>query len=84
MSPLDIENVIKNKLPGAEAFVTDLTGTQDHYQVVIVSSLFEGKKMIEQHRMVKSFFDADIQSGELHALSLKTYTPSEWGRKQQS
>ncbi|MBK9293516.1 MAG: BolA/IbaG family iron-sulfur metabolism protein [Oligoflexia bacterium] len=83
MTPKDIENVILQKLPDAKAFVIDLTGTQDHYQLVVVSPIFEGKKMIDQHRLVKALFDADIQSGELHALSLKTYTPQEWSRRKQ-
>lgn len=83
MTPSDIEKIVKEKLPQCEAYATDLTGTQDHYQLVVVSPLFEGKKMIEQHRIVKALFDADIQSGEVHALSLKTYTPEEWSRRKQ-
>lgn len=78
MTPLEIKNKIIAQWAGAEVFVEDLTGTQDHYQVTIVTPIFEGKKMIEQHRMVKNLFDPDIQSGELHALSLKTFTPREW------
>lgn len=82
MTPSQVQKIIEERLPGSKAIVQDLTGTQDHYQVVVVSSAFEGKKMIDQHRMVKAFFDGDIQSGEVHALSLKTFTPQEWEKKQ--
>lgn len=80
MSPTDIQTRIEEKLAGAKAMVRDLTGTLDHYQVTVICPLFEGKSMIDQHRMVKSVFDKDISSGELHALSLKTFTPQEWAR----
>lgn len=58
----------------------DLTGTQDHYQVVVVSSAFEGKAMIEQHRMVMGLVRAEVDSGELHALTMRTFTPAEYAK----
>jgi acid stress-induced BolA-like protein IbaG/YrbA len=81
MNSTDIQKRIEAKLPGARVMVRDLTGTSDHYQVMVVSSMFEGKSMIDQHRMVKAVFEGDINSGELHALSLKTFTPGEWEKK---
>ena len=77
----EIQKRIQETLTGAEVQVNDLTGTSDHYQVMVVSPQFEGKSMIDQHRMVKAIFDKDIASGELHALSLKTYTPQQWVKK---
>jgi len=81
MSSLEVQKRIEEKLPGSKAQVQDLTGTSDHYSVVVVSPQFEGKSMIDQHRMVKALFDRDIASGEVHALSLKTYTPNQWAQK---
>lgn len=78
----DIQKKIEAALLGAHVRVYDLTGTSDHYQVTVVSQQFEGKTMIDQHRLVKTIFDKDIASGELHALSLKTFTPQEWAKKE--
>lgn len=80
MGPDQIQKVIQEKLPDAKVFIRDLTGTSDHWQVTVVSKTFEGKPMLEQHRLVKSFFEEKIASGELHAFSLKTYTPEEWSK----
>lgn len=66
--------------PGTFAEILDLTGTQDHWQAVIVSPAFEGKLMIDQHRMVLALVDAEVQSNEVHALSLKTFTPAQYER----
>jgi acid stress-induced BolA-like protein IbaG/YrbA len=79
MSPSQIHQKIMEKLGSeSEVNVQDLTGTADHYRVVVISPAFEGKSMIDQHRLVKSAFDKDIASGEVHALTLKTFTPTEW------
>lgn len=78
MQPEEIKKVIEQNLPGAQVSVRDLTGTADHWEVWVISDAFQGKSMLEQHRMVKGFFERDIASGVLHAFSLKTYTPEEW------
>lgn len=77
-TPDEIKSMIRGKFPDAEVSLKDLTGTGDHWQVTITTKAFEGKPMLEQHRMVKSVFEADIASGAVHAFSLKTYTPDEW------
>ena len=74
----EIKKMIEEKLPDAEVHTKDLTGTGDHWQVTIISTAFQDKSMINQHRLVQGIFEADIKSGAVHALSLKTYTPDEW------
>lgn len=81
MNPQEISNRIEQKLPGALVKIIDLTGTSDHWQVTVVSPTFAGKSMLEQHRLIKGFFENEIFSGALHAFSLKTYTPEEWAKK---
>jgi acid stress-induced BolA-like protein IbaG/YrbA len=81
MTESEIQSRLQEKWPGTQVQVEDLTGTQDHYQVTVVSSAFDGKSMLDQHRMVKTLFDKDIASGDLHALSLKTYTPEQWAKR---
>lgn len=56
--------------------VTDLTGTKDHYEAVIVSSAFEGKSRVARQRMVFAAL-GELMQGPIHALTFKTYTPQE-------
>lgn len=70
--------MITESIPDARVFVTDLTGTRDHYSVVVVSSAFEGNFPIKQHRMVNAALAGPLGTGELHALQLKTLTPAEF------
>ena len=81
MTPEQIQVRLQDLGPGTQAQVTDLTGTQNHYQAVIVSPAFEGKMMMEHHRMVFGLFKSEVDSGELHALTLKTYSPSQFEKR---
>lgn len=52
-------------------------GGAGHFNVVIISDKFEGLNSLKRHRLV---YDAvsDIMNTEIHALSMKTYTPDEF------
>ncbi|MEM4658643.1 MAG: BolA/IbaG family iron-sulfur metabolism protein [Candidatus Methanosuratincola sp.] len=73
MEPSDIKHAIESAIPGAEASVS---GDGHHFEAIVVSSEFEGKGLLERHRLV---FDAlrEQMREKIHALSLKTYTPEE-------
>ena len=79
MNPQELKQKIENLAPETKVEVIDLTGTQDHYEANIVSPVFDGKTAMEQHRLVYDLLDQELKSGEVHALSLKTYSPSEFG-----
>ncbi len=77
MTVNELKMRLETLAPGTSVEVIDLTGTEDHYQASIVSPVFQGKLMIEQHRMVFRLVQAEIDSGELHALTLKTSFPAQ-------
>ena len=56
----------------------ELDGDGRHWQAVIVSDAFEGKRLIQRHQMVYATLGARIQRDEVHALSMKTMTSAEW------
>ncbi len=78
MTPEQLKTKIKGLHPETHVEVTDLTGTQDHYQVLVVSPVFQGKLMVEQHKMIMGILKSEIDSEEVHALSMKTYTPEQY------
>jgi acid stress-induced BolA-like protein IbaG/YrbA len=51
-----------------------------HFEAVIVSAAFVGKGMVQQHQMVYAAL-GDRMRAEIHALSMKTYTPEQWANK---
>ena len=78
VSPDAVEAMIKAALPDAQIQVQDMTGGGDHYQVVVVSSEFEGKSLVKQHQLVYGAVNQSMASNAIHALALKTYTPESW------
>lgn len=47
-----------------------------HYNVTIVSNLFEGKSLVKRHQMIYQAL-GDMMKQEIHALSINALTPSE-------
>ncbi|MFN3735999.1 BolA family protein [Hydrogenophaga sp.] len=56
----------------------EVAGDGRHWSAVIVSPEFEGKRAIQRHQRVYATLGARIHTDEVHALSMKTYTPAEW------
>lgn len=55
---------------------TGAADAETHFKVEIVSEAFEGKNLVQRHRMVYQLVSDELQAG-LHALTLKTSTPKE-------
>lgn len=72
MSPEQMKKRLTAAFPNGEVEVRDLTGTEDHYEVVVAASLFTGLSRMEQHQKVMAAFHVELKSGEVHALSIKT------------
>lgn len=80
IEPHEIEVKIKAAMADAQIEVIDLTGSRDHYKVVVVSAAFEGKLPIKRHRMIYDALREEMK-GPIHALTLETYTPSQWSSR---
>jgi acid stress-induced BolA-like protein IbaG/YrbA len=58
----------------------EVSGDGQHFDAVIVSSAFEGRSRVQRHQLVYSAL-GDRMRQEIHALSMRTLTPSEWKAK---
>ena len=52
-------------------------GDGEHFEAILVCSLFAGKSRVQRQQMVNAILRPYFDSGELHALSMKTLTPEE-------
>jgi BolA protein len=57
--------------------------TTSHFRVVIVTSDFEGTRLIGRHRKINTLLATEL-ANEIHALALHTFTPEEWAKKGES
>lgn len=63
--------MIQRLIPGARVEVSDMTGTGDHFEILVVSKAFEGKPLMEQHKMVFAALEDEMKD-RIHAVKLKT------------
>lgn len=74
MNAQDIEQLIAS---GLACEHLEVTGDGRHWNAVIVSEAFAGKRLIQRHQMVYATLGSKMHTDEIHALSMKTLTPSE-------
>lgn len=67
----NVKALIKTGLPDAHVEVSDMTGTADHLDIMIVSDQFTGKMLIAQHQLVMDLLRESLKA-EIHAVQLKT------------
>jgi acid stress-induced BolA-like protein IbaG/YrbA len=78
MNPAEIQALIQAHLPGCEASVNSADNV--HYEAVIVSAAFAGKRALQRHQMVYAALGERI-GGDIHALSIAAFTPEEYARR---
>ena len=62
----------------------EVDGDGRHWQAVVVSPQFEGLRLITRHHKVYATLGNKMHNDEVHALSMKTFTPAEWAKAQTS
>ena len=68
-----LEALLRSAFPDAtELAAIDRTGTGDHFQVVVTSSLFGGLSLVEQHRLVYDALADPLADGTIHELRIRT------------
>ncbi|HPW84196.1 MAG TPA: BolA family protein [Rhodoferax sp.] len=78
MTAEQLQQLISAGLP---CDVCQLEGDGRHWYATIVSSAFEGKRPIQRHQQVYATLGSRMHTDEVHALSMKTFTPAEWAKQ---
>jgi len=63
---------------GIEAAQVTVNGDNGMFDTTVVSDKFTGLSPVKKQQMVYAAVNSQITSGEIHALSIKAYTPEEW------
>lgn len=72
-----VEDIIKSGIPGSEVFVEDMTGTKDHLQITVISDIFKGKMIFEQHQILMNLLKDELKV-RIHAVKLHTFTKEKY------
>lgn len=74
MNPNIIQKLIEKGMPSSAVAVS---GGEGKYVAEVTSEAFEGLMLIKRHKLVYACVNAEIISGELHALTIVAKTPAE-------
>lgn len=72
MSPEKIQQMIEQAIPNSRV---EMNGADCNFSVEVTSDAFIGLSPIARHRMVNDIFKTEFETGQLHALSIKTKLP---------
>lgn len=75
MDPQEIETLIRQ---GLACIHVQVVGDGQHFEALVVSEEFVANSRVQRQQRVYQTVRPQLDSGELHALSLKTFTPAEW------
>uniref|UniRef100_A0A915K8R4 BolA-like protein n=1 Tax=Romanomermis culicivorax TaxID=13658 RepID=A0A915K8R4_ROMCU len=72
-----VEEKLRQQLAPDYLEITDISdGCGAKYDIVVVSKHFEGKPLLQRHRLVNETLAEEMKS--IHALTMKTLTPNQW------
>ncbi len=73
-TPEQVKSYISEKLPCTHL---EVEGDGQHFYATIVSPEFAGKRLVQRHQLVYAAL-GDRMKAEIHALSIKAFTPNEF------
>lgn len=77
MTAEELRSLILAGLP-CEHITVD--GDGRYWSATVVSSAFTGKRPVARHQLVYATLGKRLHTDEIHALSIKTFSPEEWAK----
>ncbi|HSG61146.1 MAG TPA: BolA family protein [Pseudomonadales bacterium] len=67
--------LLRDALPNSEI---EVNNDGNHYFVTAISEAFDGVSRVKRQQMIYAVLNEHVLSGTIHALHIKTFSPSEW------
>lgn len=77
MDSTQVQQILNDALNLEELHVK---GEGSHYEVVAVDVCFDGMSRVKKQQMIYAPLMEYIQRNDIHAVSIKAFTPDEWAR----
>lgn len=75
MDAATVKTLLQNELQDCEFHVR---GEGNHYDIEVIGDVFEGLRPVKKQQLVYAALNDQIADGTIHAVNIRTYTPSEW------
>jgi acid stress-induced BolA-like protein IbaG/YrbA len=81
MDPAAVEALLQNTMPECEFHVQ---GEGSHYDIVAIGAVFDGLRPVKKQQLVYAALRDQIADGSIHAVNIRTFTPTEWEAREQA
>ena len=75
---MDVELITGRIQDSLEVADVQVAVEGNHVSVTVVADLFEGLRAVQRQQKVYGVLNDLIASGDIHAVNIKAYTPTEW------
>ena len=59
----------------------EVAGEGSHYDITVIGEVFEGQRPVKRQQLVYGGLNAQIADGSIHAVNIRTFTPTEWAER---
>ncbi|CAK4070857.1 BolA family iron metabolism protein IbaG [Vibrio sp. MarTm2] len=77
MDSAKVQQILEQALNLEEIMVK---GEGSHYEVIAVDASFDGMSRVKKQQLIYAPLMEYIQRNDIHAVSIKAFTPDEWAR----
>lgn len=77
MDSAEVQQILEQALNLEEIMVK---GEGSHYEVIAVDASFDGMSRVKKQQLIYAPLMEYIQRNDIHAVSIKAFTPEEWAR----
>ena len=71
------DEIVKRVLSAYPEAAIDILGADCNFELHVVSDGFAGQSLLQRQKGLLGLFKDELQSGELHELTIKAKTPEE-------
>lgn len=75
MQAEDVKQVIESQLEASQVMTA---GEGCNFEITVISDQFAGLSPVKKQQLVYACLNKQIASGDIHAVTIKTYTPEQW------
>ena len=80
MDAVTVKTLLESHMQDCEFHVQ---GEGSHYDIGAIGSVFDGLRPVKKQQLVYAALSDNIADGSIHAVNIRTYTPSEWQARSQ-
>jgi acid stress-induced BolA-like protein IbaG/YrbA len=75
MDAAQVKALLQNHMQDCEFHVQ---GEGSHYDIAAIGTVFEGLRPVKKQQLVYAALSDRIADGSIHAVNIRTFTPTEW------